>query len=120
MGLLEITPKKFEDARGYFSEIESQREFEKQRIPPFVQMNQSYSHKGVLRGMHFQKPPYEQGKLVRCISGQTYDVTVDLRAYSRTYREWKAVVLDSQTQNMLWIPKGFAHGFLALTKPTII
>ena len=114
-GLLEIIPKIFTDARGYFMETYRQNAFEEIGVPRnFVQDNQSGSFKGVLRGLHFQiKKP--QAKLVRVISGKVFDVAVDLRPGSDTYGKWHGVTLCSQLKNMLYIPEGFAHGFLTLS-----
>jgi dTDP-4-dehydrorhamnose 3,5-epimerase len=118
-GLFEIQPAIFEDERGFFFES-----YHFQRLTPylkttnFVQDNQSFSRKGVLRGLHFQNPPYAQGKLVRVITGRALDVAVDLRKNSATFGQSYQVILDSSLQNMLYIPEGFAHGFLALEDAT--
>ena len=118
-GLLEILPAFFTDERGYFFEAYNQAEFAKIGIhEPFVQDNQSLSRKGTLRGLHFQTR-HPQGKLVRAVSGRVYDVAVDLRCDSATFGKYYGVILDSSRQNMLFIPKGFAHGFLALTEQCI-
>ncbi|MBQ4379163.1 MAG: dTDP-4-dehydrorhamnose 3,5-epimerase [Treponema sp.] len=118
-GLYEIQPKIFGDARGYFFESYNKKEFNLVGISDdFVQDNQSLSHKGTLRGLHFQTK-HPQAKLVRAISGRLYDVAVDLRSGSQTFGKWYGVILDSEKQNMLYIPKGFAHGFLALTENCI-
>jgi dTDP-4-dehydrorhamnose 3,5-epimerase len=114
-GLLEITPRIFKDDRGYFYESYSKREFEKIGIPyEFVQDNQSYSIPNVVRGLHFQKAPYGQGKLVRVLKGKVLDVAVDLRENSPTFGQYDSVVLDAELGNMFYIPEGFAHGFAAL------
>ena len=118
-GLIEIQPTVFTDERGYFFEAYNRKEFEKIGITEiFVQDNQSSSSKGVLRGLHFQTL-HPQGKLVRAIFGKIFDVAVDLRNGSPTFGKWHGVVLDSEKQNMLYIPKGFAHGFFALTDQCI-
>lgn len=114
--LIEIIPEIFTDNRGNFLEAYNQHEFEKIGIcEEFVQDNQSCSRKGTLRGLHFQTA-HPQGKLVRAVSGRVYDVAVDLRNESPTFGKWHGVILDSEKQNMLYIPRGFAHGFLALTE----
>jgi len=118
-GLYEIQPKVFGDSRGYFFESYSQRDFEAAGIAArFVQDNQSRSVKGVLRGLHFQKT-HAQGKLVRAIEGEVFDVAVDLRDNSPSRGKWYAVVLSGDKQNQFYIPKGFAHGFLVLSDTAI-
>jgi len=118
-GLFEIQPKIFGDARGYFFECYSQRDFQDAGITlPFVQDNQSKSCKGTLRGLHFQKT-HPQGKLVRAIQGDVFDVVVDLRSDSPTRGKWHGVILNSEKQNQLYIPPGFAHGYLALTEQVV-
>lgn len=115
-GLYEIQPKIFGDARGYFFESYSERDFfEAGLTMKFVQDNQSFSTKGVLRGLHFQTQ-HPQGKLVRALSGQVYDVAVDIRNDSPTFGKYYGVVLDSEKQNQFYIPEGFAHGFMVLTE----
>lgn len=115
-----IQPKVFEDDRGYFYESYNKVAFEKIGIKEeFVQDNQSLSQKGVLRGLHFQNPPYAQGKLVRAIKGSILDVAVDLRKKSTTYGQHFDIVLNEKNKTMLWIPAGFAHGFLTLEDNTI-
>lgn len=115
-GLVELVPRVFHDERGYFFESYNQQTFDQALGPVrFVQDNQSYSQKGVLRGMHLQRPPFAQAKLVRAISGRILDVAVDLRPGSPTFGQHVSVELDSERQNMLYIPEGFAHGFLALS-----
>jgi dTDP-4-dehydrorhamnose 3,5-epimerase len=114
-GLIQILPKLFPDERGYF--VESYRDEWLQNFAPgieFVQENQSFSRKGVIRGLHFQLPPYEQAKLVRVISGKVLDVVVDLRRESATFSKVYCVVLDAEKQNQLFVPEGFAHGLAAL------
>ncbi len=113
--LIEIQPPLFQDERGYFLETYHLEKFKEIGIStPFVQANQSFSVKGVLRGLHFQKAPYQQGKLVKVSTGRVLDVAVDLRKYSPTFGHYEKVVLDSRLNNMLYVPEGFAHGFLAL------
>ena len=115
-----IQPKVFEDERGYFFESYSKSIFEKHGINiDFVQDNQSLSQKDVLRGLHFQKPPFSQGKLVRAIKGGIFDVAVDLRKISPTYGHHFDIELNEKNKTMLWIPEGFAHGFLTLEDNTI-
>ena len=116
-----IEPDVFEDERGFFYESFNQHEFNNavgQEIS-FVQDNQSKSKKGVLRGLHYQKSPFSQGKLVRVISGQVFDVAVDIRDSSETYGNWVAEVLTGENKKQLWIPEGFAHGFLSLEDDTV-
>lgn len=115
-----IQPKVFEDPRGYFYESYNKNAFEKAGITvEFVQDNQSLSQKDVLRGLHFQNPPYAQGKLVRTIKGSVLDVAVDIRKDSKTYGQHFDIVLNETNKTMLWIPPGFAHGFLTLENDTI-
>jgi len=111
-----VKPKVFEDERGFFLETYKKSEFEKAGIDTdFVQDNHSKSVKNVLRGLHFQKTPKEQGKLVRCIKGRIFDVAVDIRKNSPTFGKWVGIELSGTNKLMLWIPKGFAHGFLTLS-----
>ena len=118
-GLYEIQPKIFGDSRGYFLETYSDRDFFAAGLTmKFVQDNQSKSTKGVLRGLHFQTQ-HPQGKLVRALSGKVYDVAVDLRKGSDTFGKYYGVILDSEKQNMFYIPEGFAHGFYVLTDEAI-
>jgi len=118
-GLFEIQPKIFADNRGYFFEAWSQQDFESAGINAnFVQDNQSRSVKGVLRGLHFQKI-HAQGKLVRAIEGEIFDVAVDIRRDSPTRGKWYAVILSGEKQNQFYIPEGFAHGFLVLSNTAI-
>jgi dTDP-4-dehydrorhamnose 3,5-epimerase len=118
--LLIIQPKVFEDERGYFYESYSKTVFEKHGIrAEFVQDNQSLSQKGVLRGLHFQNPPFAQGKLVRAIKGSILDVAVDIRKNSATYGQHLDIELNESNKTMLWIPEGFAHGFITLADNTI-
>ena len=119
-GLLIIKPRVFEDERGYFFESWSKEAFKNNGIEiDFVQDNQSFSSKGVLRGLHFQNPPFSQGKLVRVIQGSVLDVAVDIRKDSRTYGEHVSVLLSGENKTMFWIPPGFAHGFSTLEDNTI-
>ena len=113
--LLVLTPKVFEDERGYFYETYNQRFLRDKGIyTNFVQDNQSYSTKNVLRGLHFQTIA-PQAKLVRCVVGEVYDVVVDLRKSSETYKQWYGVKLSDENRKMMFVPKGFAHGFLTLS-----
>lgn len=115
-GLLVLEPRVFADERGHFFEAYSQRALAESGVTEsFVQMNQSFSKAGVLRGMHFQAPPFAQSKLVRCISGKLFDVAVDLRVGSPTFGQWFGVELSEENKKMLYVPAGFAHGFYALT-----
>jgi dTDP-4-dehydrorhamnose 3,5-epimerase len=114
-GLIELIPRVFEDERGHFFETYNKPLFLSLGLPmEFVQDNQSFSTKGVLRGLHFQREPWAQGKLVRVISGQVLDVAVDLRPDSPTFGQHETFLLDSRLNNMAYIPEGFAHGFVAL------
>ena len=121
-GPLLIQPKIFCDQRGYFYEPWNRKKFNElvSEDVDFVQDNQSLSHKNVLRGLHFQLNPQGQAKLVRVLRGSVYDVIVDLRLNSPTFMEWAKIELDSKKNNQLWIPKGFAHGFLSLEDNTIL
>ncbi|MBR4191552.1 MAG: dTDP-4-dehydrorhamnose 3,5-epimerase [Prevotella sp.] len=115
-GVVIIEPRVFEDARGYFFESFSQREFnEKVKPVDFVQDNESKSTFGVIRGLHFQRPPYAQSKLVRCVRGAVLDVAVDIRKESPTYGQHVAVELTEDNHRQIFIPKGFAHGFAVLS-----
>lgn len=120
-GLFLITPKIIGDDRGHFSEILLYEDFFWQVSPhPFIQENESSSHRGVLRGLHLQRDPYPQGKLVRCLAGRIVDVAVDLRPDSETYGRHVAIELDNLSKQQLFIPRGFAHGFLALTDEVVV
>jgi dTDP-4-dehydrorhamnose 3,5-epimerase len=111
-----IEPTLFRDNRGYFLESYNQKKFEEVvGKTSFVQDNESKSSKGVLRGLHFQKPPYEQAKLVRCVEGEVLDVAVDIRKNSKTYGQHIAVLLSGENKRQLFVPRGFAHGFLVLS-----
>ena len=115
-----IKPTVFEDNRGYFFESYNKESFLRNGIDQnFVQDNESKSAKGVLRGLHFQKPPFAQGKLVRVMRGAVLDVAVDLRKNSPTYGEWVSVELTNENKWMYWIPPGFAHGFVTLEDSTV-
>ena len=115
-GVYIIEPKVFGDQRGYFMETYNEREFKEHGLDyVFVQDNQSKSKKGVLRGLHFQKT-FPQAKLVRVISGEVFDVAVDLRKNSPTYCKWVGVVLSSENKKMFMVPRGFAHGFVVLSE----
>ncbi|GAA4401261.1 dTDP-4-dehydrorhamnose 3,5-epimerase [Nibrella viscosa] len=114
-GLIELIPRVFEDERGSFFESYNKPLFSSLGLPvEFVQDNQSFSVKGVLRGLHFQREPFAQGKLVRVIAGQVLDVAVDLREDSPTFGQYEAFLLDAKINNIVYIPEGFAHGFVAL------
>lgn len=119
-GVYIIEPRIFRDARGYFFESFSQREFE-QKIGPvqFVQDNESMSSRGVMRGLHFQRPPFTQSKLVRCTRGAVLDVAVDIRKGSPTYGQHVAVELTEENHRQFFIPKGFAHGFAVLSETAV-
>lgn len=119
-GLLIIEPRIFEDSRGYFFESFSQREFDEKVHPIiFVQDNESKSSYGVMRGLHFQRPPYTQSKLVRCVKGAVLDVAVDIRKGSPTYGQHVAVELTEENHKQFFIPKGFAHGFAVLSEVAV-
>ena len=115
-GVVIIEPRIFEDARGYFFESFSQREFDEKVGPViFVQDNESKSSYGVMRGLHFQRPPFTQAKLVRCVRGAVLDVAVDIRRGSPTFGRHVAVELTEDNHRQFFIPKGFAHGFAVLS-----
>jgi len=119
-GLLVIKPKIFGDDRGYFFESWSRESFAKNGLDlEFVQDNQSLSSKGVLRGLHFQNPPFSQGKLVRVIKGSVLDIAVDIRKESATYGQHFSIELNEENKTIFWIPPGFAHGFVTLEDDTI-
>ena len=124
-GVLIIEPKVFGDSRGYFFESFSQREFNEKVVPilghtiNFVQDNESMSTYGVMRGLHFQRPPYTQSKLVRCVRGKVLDVEVDIRKGSLTYGQHVAVELTEDNHRQFFIPKGFAHGFAVLSETAV-
>ena len=115
-----VEPKVFKDARGYFFESFSQKEFdEKVRPITFVQDNESMSSYGVMRGLHFQRPPYTQSKLVRCVKGAVLDVAVDIRKSSPTYGKHVAVELTEDNHRQFFVPRGFAHGFAVLSDTAV-
>ena len=120
-GPLILQPEVYKDKRGYFFESWNMKNFTKilKRPIQFVQDNQSISKKGVLRGMHYQTSPSEQGKLVTCSNGSVFDVIIDLRKNSKTFSFWAGIELKSSSFNQLWIPPGFAHGFLSLEMNTV-
>jgi dTDP-4-dehydrorhamnose 3,5-epimerase len=120
-----IEPSVFGDERGWFLESFNEKKFQTElkalglpAAPAFVQDNHSCSKKGVLRGLHYQRAPFAQGKLVRVVQGAAFDIAVDIRPDSSTYLQWVGVELSSANQRMLWIPEGFAHGFVALEDNT--
>ncbi|MBQ2460350.1 MAG: dTDP-4-dehydrorhamnose 3,5-epimerase [Bacteroidaceae bacterium] len=119
-GLLVLQPRVFRDQRGYFFESFSQREFDEKVAPiRFVQDNESMSQRGVVRGLHYQRAPYTQTKLVRCVRGAVLDVAVDIRKGSPTYGQHVAVELTEENQLQFFIPKGFAHGFAVLSETAV-
>lgn len=119
-GLLVIKPTVFQDPRGYFFESYNEKLFKENGVPDtFVQDNQSKSCKGVIRGLHFQKPPFAQAKIVRVVSGAVMDVAVDIRKGSPTYGQHYSVLLTAENQWQFYLPVGFAHGFVALEDDTV-
>ena len=115
-GLIEIVPRRYADSRGFFQETYKGSDFYQAGISgPFVQDNHSYSAKNVIRGLHFQTAPHAQGKLVRVVAGRVWDVAVDLRPDSPSFTRWFGTDLTDENGRMLYIPPGFAHGFLALS-----
>lgn len=121
-GVLIIDRNKFEDDRGWFTRVYCKNEFLNAGVElEFVQLNHSFTkYKGTLRGMHFQRPPFGEDKLIKCASGAVYDVVVDLRKNSPTFLEWTAIELSQEQNNMILIPKGCAHGFQTLTDNTLL
>ncbi len=116
-GLVIIEPRYFPDERGFFAETYKASEYKANGVPlAFVQDNHSKSTRGVLRGLHFQKPPHDQGKLVRVIEGTVWDVAVDLRHESPTFMKWFGLELSESNHLMLYIPPGYAHGFVTLSE----
>lgn len=117
-GVLIIEPRVFGDERGFFMESFNQRDWEAMTglKTVFVQDNHSASTQGVLRGLHYQLPPAAQGKLVRCVVGEIFDVAVDIRKGASTFGQWTGVNLSAENKRQFWIPEGFAHGFLVLSK----
>lgn len=124
-GVLILEPRVFSDARGYFFESFSQREFDEKVVPllghavAFVQDNESMSSYGVVRGLHYQRPPFTQSKLVRCVRGSVLDVAVDIRKGSPTFGQHVAVELSEKNHRQFFIPKGFAHGFAVLSETAV-
>jgi dTDP-4-dehydrorhamnose 3,5-epimerase len=120
--ILTIEPQVYTDDRGLFFESFNQKKFESivDRSVNFVQDNQSHSKKNVLRGLHYQVSPMEQAKLVRVISGKVFDVVVDIRKESPTYKQWVGKVISSENMVQMWIPEGFAHGFYTLSDSAIL
>ena len=124
-GVLIIEPKVFGDARGYFFESFSQRDFDEKVVPilghaiNFVQDNESMSSYGVMRGLHFQRPPFTQSKLVRCVKGVVLDVAVDIRKGSPTYGQHVSVELTEDNHRQFFVPRGFAHGFAVLSETAV-
>jgi len=119
-GILIFQPKVYEDKRGYFFESFRKEKFQEFGVDVnFVQDNESKSQSGVLRGLHFQNPPNEQGKLIRVVTGAVLDVAVDIRKGSKTYGKWISQELSEANKIMIWIPSGFAHGFLTFEDNTI-
>jgi len=118
--LLIIEPPLFKDDRGFFYESYNKKNLDKIIKIAFVQDNESKSNKGVVRGLHFQLPPFEQAKLVRCVSGKILDVAVDLRINSKTFGKFLSVELSSENNFQLFVPKGFAHGFQVLSETAIV
>jgi dTDP-4-dehydrorhamnose 3,5-epimerase len=120
-GVVEFIPNKYLDERGHFYESYNQKSFSANGITEnFVQDNYSFSSKGVVRGLHFQKNPNGQGKLVRCMTGKVYDVIVDLRHESATFGQHEKFLLEADKGNMLYVPVGFAHGFVALEETIFV
>ncbi|MFT6937530.1 MAG: dTDP-4-dehydrorhamnose 3,5-epimerase [Saprospiraceae bacterium] len=120
-GLLLIKPKVFGDERGYFFESFNKKRFEEAvgETVNFIQDNESKSSYGVLRGLHFQRPPFNQAKLVRVIEGEVLDVAVDLRANSPTFGQHQSVILTAKNKHQFFVPRGFAHGFLVISETAI-
>jgi len=115
--VLLIEPKVFEDERGFFMETYKMPDFAAAGIDAnFVQENDSRSNKGVLRGLHYQNPPFAQGKLVRAVKGEVFDVAVDIRNGSPTWGKWVGVILSEENKNILYVPETFAHGFCVLSE----
>ncbi|NOY22872.1 MAG: dTDP-4-dehydrorhamnose 3,5-epimerase [Acidobacteria bacterium] len=115
-----IEPEIYRDERGWFKETHSEDSFARFGIGPFVQDNVSFSSINVLRGLHFQLPPKAQGKLVQCLSGKIWDVAVDIRKGSPTFGKWVAEHLSADNHHMLWLPAGFAHGFVVLSETALV
>ena len=116
-GIILISPKLFKDERGYFMEIYKKSDFFQNEIKEkFVQDNQSKSIKNTIRGLHYQIPPFAQGKLVRCVKGKIFDVAVDIRKNSPTFGKWVGIYLSEENKNMMYLPVGFAHGFYTVSE----
>ena len=121
-GLILLSSEKYSDERGFFQESWNELEWKKiledsgQSYKRFVQDNHSWSKKGVLRGMHYQINPYSQGKLIRCIRGEIFDVVIDIRSSSPSFAKWVGFYLSDENNMQLWVPSGFAHGFLTLSE----
>ena len=119
--LVVLTPRSFEDDRGYFFESFSDANFEKLGLKVnFIQDNQSFSKKGVIRGLHFQKAPFAQSKLFRVLQGEVLDVAVDLREDSKTFGHYYSIILNAENKKQLFVPKGFAHGFSVLSATAMV
>ena len=118
--LLVVEPQLFKDDRGFFYESYNKKKINKNIKIVFVQDNESKSNRGVIRGLHFQKPPHAQTKLVRCVSGEILDIAVDLRKNSKTYGKSFSIELSSENNKQLFVPKGFAHGFQVLSETAIV
>ena len=118
--LVVIEPQLFKDDRGFFYESYNKKNLDKFFKIAFVQDNESKSNKGVVRGLHFQLPPFEQTKLVRCVSGEILDIAVDIRKNSKTYGKSFSIKLTSENNKQLFVPKGFAHGFQVLSETAIV
>ncbi len=115
--VIEIIPKKFEDQRGWFAEVFKMADFKELGITqPFIQANHSKSAQSVVRALHYQKDPHAQAKLVSVVSGKIFDVAVDIRKDSPAYGKWVGKILDAEQKNMLYVPRGFAHGFSVLSE----
>jgi len=120
-GLILVIPQVFGDERGFFKELFKESEFARGRIKErFVQDNLSFSQKGVLRGLHYQKEPKAQGKLVTCLRGEIFDVAVDIRRGSPTYGRWVGINLSAQNHYLFYIPPGFAHGFQVISEEALV
>ena len=117
-----ITPSIFHDNRGYFYESWNQKNFDQLigKSIKFLQDNHSFSKQGVVRGLHYQLQPFQQSKLVMCMCGEIFDVAVDLRKNSRTFGSWAGVILNDKNHNKLWVPEGFAHGFLVMSSSALV
>lgn len=116
-GVLVIEPDVYEDSRGYFLETWNSARYRDYGLPEqFVQDNMSFSHRGVLRGLHYQLPPRAQGKLVSVAAGEVFDVAVDIRKGSPTFGKWFGTIISAENKKQLWIPAGFAHGFVVLSE----